>query len=111
MVGKNLEIFLLGVGESTGLLPTNWETSRTYSPKDNLWSISEIVDGERRESHVFRKKTNSNETNHYDFALTVRCRSLLFMSRHMLAYQYGKTARESERSHLRDISRLSTFQF
>ena len=26
----------------------------TYSPKNNLWSISEIADGERRLSHVSR---------------------------------------------------------
>ena len=54
MVGKDLEIFHLGVGESAGLLRTNWEMSLTYSPKDNLWSISEIVDGERRVSRVSR---------------------------------------------------------
>ena len=47
MVGKYLENFHLGIGEYTGLLRTNWEMSLTYSPKDNLWSISEIVDGER----------------------------------------------------------------
>ena len=54
MVGKYLEIFHLGVGESPGLLRTNWEISLTYSPEDNLWSMSEIVDGERRVSHVSR---------------------------------------------------------
>ena len=52
MVGKYLEIFHLEVGESTGLLRTKFEMSLTYSP--NLWSISEIVDGERRVTHVSR---------------------------------------------------------
>ena len=47
MVGK-----YLGVGESAGLLRTKWEMSLTYSPKDNLWSISEIVDGERSVNRV-----------------------------------------------------------
>ena len=51
-MGKYLKIFHLGVGESAGLLRTNWEMSLTYSPKDNLWSISEIVDGESRVSRV-----------------------------------------------------------
>ena len=42
VVGTYLEIFHLGVGESTGRLRTNWEMSLTYrSPIDNLWSISE----------------------------------------------------------------------
>ena len=54
MVGKYLEIFHLRVGESAGLLRTNWEISLTYSPKDNLWSMSEMVDDERRVSHVSR---------------------------------------------------------
>ena len=56
MVGKYLEIFHLGVGESAGLLRTKWEVSLTYSFKDNLRSISEIVDGERRVSRVSRSK-------------------------------------------------------
>ena len=46
MVGKYLEVFYLGVGESAGLLRTNWEMSLIYSTKDNLWSIYKIVDGE-----------------------------------------------------------------
>ena len=54
MVGKYLEIFHLGVGESSGLLRTKWEMSLTYSFKDNLRSISEIVDGKRRVSRVSR---------------------------------------------------------
>ena len=54
MVGKYLEISHLGVGESAGLLRKNWKMSLTYSPKDNLWSISEIVDGEKTVSRVSR---------------------------------------------------------
>ena len=49
---KYLEIFHLGQGESTVLLRTNWEMSLAYSLRDNLWSISEIVDGDRKVSHV-----------------------------------------------------------
>ena len=56
MVGKHVEIFHLGVGESTGLLRTNREMSLTYSPKDNLWSISGIADGEGRVSHLSSSK-------------------------------------------------------
>ena len=41
-MGKYRETFHLGVGESAGLLRTNWEMSPTYPLKDNLWSISEI---------------------------------------------------------------------
>ena len=41
VVGRYLEIFHLGEGESTVLLKTNWEMSLTYSPEANLWSISE----------------------------------------------------------------------
>ena len=37
------------------LLKANWEMSlHAYFPKDNLWSISVIVDGDRRVSHVSR---------------------------------------------------------
>ena len=54
MVGKYLEIFHRGTGESNGLLKANWEMSLPTSRKDNLRSISEIVDGKRRVSHVSR---------------------------------------------------------
>ena len=57
MVGKYLEILHLGVGESTGLLRTNWEMLLSYFPYDNLWSISEIVDEDRKVSHVSRSAT------------------------------------------------------
>ena len=43
MVGKNLEVIHIRVGESTGLLRTKWKMSLTYS---------EIVDGDRKVSHV-----------------------------------------------------------
>ena len=52
MVVKYLEIFHMGESESVGLLRTNWEMSLTYSPKDNLWSISKIIKGERWVNHV-----------------------------------------------------------
>ena len=52
MVRKYLEIFHLGEGEFTALLRINWEMSLAYSPYDNLWSISEIVDGDRKVSRV-----------------------------------------------------------
>ena len=52
MVGKYLELFHLGEGESTVLLRTYMEMSLTYSPYDNLWSISEIVDGDRNVTHL-----------------------------------------------------------
>ena len=52
MVDKFLEIFDLAEGESSVFLRTNWEMTLTYSPWDNLWSITEIVDGDRKVSHV-----------------------------------------------------------
>ena len=54
MVDKNLELLHHGVGEYTGLLGTNQEMLLTYSPKDNLWSISQIVNREGGVSHVSR---------------------------------------------------------
>ena len=88
VVDKYLENFHLGIGESTGLLRTKWEMSLTYPPKDNLWSISEIVDGERVtwEWVTFLVLSGSLRhfdvllwkfTNHDNFALTVRYHSLL----------------------------------
>ena len=44
----------INYGESAGLLRTNWEMSLIYSRKDDVWSISEIVDGERRVNRVSR---------------------------------------------------------
>ena len=45
MVGKYLEIFHLGEGESAGLLKTNWEMSLTYSPEDIDIRISMAREG------------------------------------------------------------------
>ena len=53
-MSKYLEIFHLGIGESTGHLRNNWEMSLTYSPKDDLRSTSKIVHRERRVSRVSR---------------------------------------------------------
>ena len=50
--GKCLKIFNLGKGESTVLLKTNREMLLTYYPKNNLWLISESVNGDRKVSHV-----------------------------------------------------------
>ena len=52
VVGKYLKIFHLGEGEISLLLRMNWEMSQTYSSKDNMWSIFEIADGERKVSHA-----------------------------------------------------------
>ena len=38
-MGKHVEIFHQGVGESTGLLKSNWEMTLNYSPKD-MWSAT-----------------------------------------------------------------------
>ena len=46
-MGKYLKIFHLGVDESTGLLKANWGMSQP-----TLWSISEIIDRERRVSCI-----------------------------------------------------------
>ena len=45
VMGKYLKIFHPGGGECIVLLRTNWEMLLTYSLKNNLWSICEIVDG------------------------------------------------------------------
>ena len=41
---RYLALFYLVVGESTGLLKAKWKMS-CLTPKANMWSISEIVDG------------------------------------------------------------------
>ena len=47
MVGKYLETFHQGVGESTALLKANWKMSLATSLKS-------VVDGKERVSHVSR---------------------------------------------------------
>ena len=83
VVSKYLEIFYVKEAEYCPF-ETNWEMSPTYSPWDNLWSISEIADGDRNVSHVssssrislpFWYRLLGKFTNHDDFALTVRYRS------------------------------------
>ena len=56
VVGKYLEIFHLGRVSLLLLLRTIWQMSLTFEffPKNNLISISQIVDGERRVCHVSR---------------------------------------------------------
>ena len=52
VVSNYFKINHLGEGESTVHLRTNLEMSVTYSPKNNLWSISKTVNGYRKGSHV-----------------------------------------------------------
>ena len=75
-------MFHLGEGESTDLLRTNWEMSLTYSPKDNLWSISEIVDGDRKVTHLvgiinWKVREIIAEARNYIFRWNYCCRRCL----------------------------------
>lgn len=103
VVGKYLEILHVGEGESIVLLRTNWEISLTYSPSDNLWSIYEIIDGDRKVLVMclflcgsvchFDIAWLQKFTNHDSFALTVRYRSqfIIFLQVYILLVLQGAT--------------------